>query len=391
MELERGALGMVCGSLLLCATAVARSGRRQPAHRGWLWWVAALVVAAAGAALAVPAARAAGSVNPTALPWAATAVQALMLAWPVLLLVGLRRFHARSGLPAQPVTDAVALGLGLLALPWLPGPAVLGVHLYVAALAWSARPADDGGPLRLIGSVVALAALPVAVAPWTAHTTGTVLPQALGNGPAGLVCAFALLASMADRTERELRQSRRRLRVLAGTDPLTGVANRRQFEESAARRLRQPAAVSPALLLLDIDHFKQINDRLGHAAGDRALRLVGRCIQDALRAGDIAGRLGGDEFALVLTGTSLPQAMGVAERVVSQLQARSAEHHLPLLSLSFGLVQWLPAESVDDALHRADQALYEAKRQGRSRAVAAHREEDQPVFSESQRLGLTPF
>jgi diguanylate cyclase (GGDEF)-like protein len=386
MDWEPGALGMICGSLLLSAAAVARSGRRQPAHRGWPWWVAALVVAALGAAVAVPAARA----DAAALPWAATAVQALLLVWPILLLGGLRRFHARSGLPAHAVTDALSLGLGLLALPWLPGPAVLAVHLYVAALAWSARPADDGGPLRLIGLAVAGAALPVALAPWTAATAAAVLPQALGGGPAGLVCALALLAAMADRTERELRQSRRRLRVLAGTDPLTGVANRRQFEESAVRRLRQPAAVGPALLLLDIDHFKQINDRLGHAAGDRALRLVGSCIQDALRAGDIAGRLGGDEFALVLVGTSLPQAMGVAERVVSQLQARSTEHRLPLLSLSFGLVQWLPAESVDDALHRADQALYEAKRQGRSRAVAAHREEDQPVFSESQRLGLTP-
>jgi diguanylate cyclase len=387
MEVELGALGMVCGGLLLSAIAVARAGRRQPAHRGWPWWVAALAVAALGAALAVPAAR----VDSSAMPWASTAVQALLLGWPVLLLGGLRRFHARSGLPAQAVTDAVALGLGLLALPWLPGPAVLGVHLYVAALAWSARPADDSAALRLIGTVVALAPLPVALAPWTAETTATVLFQALGSGPAGLACAFALLASMGDRTERELRQSRRRLRVLAGTDPLTGVANRRQFEESAARRLRQPEAGALALLLLDIDHFKKINDRLGHAAGDRALRLVGRCIQDALRAGDIAGRLGGDEFALVLAGTSLPQAMGVAERVVSQLQARSAEHHLPLLSLSFGLVQWVPDEPVDVALHRADQALYEAKRQGRSRAVAAHRDEDQPVFSESQRLGLTPY
>ena len=87
-------------------------------------------------------------------------------------------------------------------------------------------------------------------------------------------------------TERELRESRRRLRVLANTDPLTSVPNRRHFNELATRLLQDAddEAGAPVLLVCDIDHFKLINDRLGHAAGDRALRLVGRCLQDALRA-----------------------------------------------------------------------------------------------------------
>ncbi|MCB1997087.1 MAG: GGDEF domain-containing protein, partial [Rhodoferax sp.] len=128
---------------------------------------------------------------------------------------------------------------------------------------------------------------------------------------------------------------------------------------------------------------------LGHATGDRALRLVGHSIQGALRDSDLAVRLGGDEFALLLQGASLPQAMQVAERIVLQVQQQAPVHHLPLLSLSFGLVPWRDEEPLDDALHRADLALYEAKRQGRSCAVAAHGDDEAPVFSESQRLGLT--
>jgi diguanylate cyclase (GGDEF)-like protein len=144
-------------------------------------------------------------------------------------------------------------------------------------------------------------------------------------------------------------------------------------------------------MLFDIDHFKLINDRLGHAAGDRALRLVGRCMQDALRARDLAGRLGGDEFALLLAGASLQQALGVADRIVNTLQLRSTEHRLPSVGLSFGLVQVHAGEKLDESLRRADQALYEAKRLGRSCAVAAQGGEDEPVFSESKRLGLTPL
>lgn len=181
------------------------------------------------------------------------------------------------------------------------------------------------------------------------------------------------------------------------TDPLTGAFNRRHLQARLDQLAAQAAKAAPqpqvhALLAIDIDHFKLINDRLGHPAGDRALRLVGRCMQEALRDGDLAGRLGGDEFSLLLSGATLHQAMGVAERIVLQLQAQSPEHRLPVLTLSFGLVQVRAGEDVDAALHRADQALYEAKRQGRSRAVAAAQDaDDSPVFSESQRLGLTPL
>ena len=144
------------------------------------------------------------------------------------------------------------------------------------------------------------------------------------------------------------------------------------------------------LLLFDIDHFKQINDRLGHPAGDRALCLVAGSVLEHLRTNDAAGRHGGDEFVLLLRRTTTEHGMGVAARIVAELQRRTRSTPLPPMSLSFGMVQLRAGEDIDAALRRADQALYEAKRQGRSRAVSASGDESRPVFSESKRLGLLP-
>jgi diguanylate cyclase (GGDEF)-like protein len=381
MDAAGGALWMGACGLALAALAVARAGRRQPQHRGWPWWAAALALAA----LALPVA--AGLEAPAGAGPGARLGSALLLAWPLLWLAGWRRFHARQGLPGGPLLDTAVLAAALLVQPWLPAVAVLTVHLYAAALAWSAPQADDAGPLRAGAAVMVLAAL-AASAGWALALPAVVL-QGLTAAPALWLCSFIALAAMADRTEQELRASRRRLRVLAGTDPLTGLSNRRQFEQVAARLPREPALPPPVLLLMDIDHFKRINDQLGHACGDRALRLVGRCIQEALREGDLAVRLGGDEFALVLQAATLPQAVGAADRVVQQVQRQTPAQHLPMLTLSFGLVQWQAGESLDEALHRADRALYEAKRQGRACAVASHGDDEEPAFSESQRLGLT--
>jgi diguanylate cyclase len=376
------ALAMAAAGLGVGGVTLARAGRRHRGHRGWPWWAAATGVGALGLLLAPWA---------EGRPWGTAAVQTLLMAWAPLTLLGVRHFHARLDLPGNARLDVAALAVAASASVWLPGPAVLAVHLYVAALLWSARTSEDTAALRTMGTVIALTALPPSLAPWI-DLRAPLLVQATSAGFALLVVAFSTLTLMNERTESELRESRRRLRVLANTDHLTSVPNRRRFHELAARLLHGADGNDlPVLLVFDIDHFKLINDQLGHPAGDRALRLVGRCMRDALRAGDLAGRLGGDEFALLLPGATLAQAIGVAERVVAQLQAQSPEHRQPVLTLSFGLVQAQAGETVDAALHRADQALYEAKRQGRSRAVAATPtgDEDEPVFSESQRLGLT--
>jgi diguanylate cyclase (GGDEF)-like protein len=370
---------MAAGGLVVAALALLRTGRRYRGHRGWPWWVAAMLLGALCLAISPWAGTQ---------PWASRCLQVLLIGWAPMLLLGLRQFHARLGLPANERVDAGVLAACVLVAFWLPAAAVLAIHLYVAVLMWGSRSPEDTGALRLLGSVIALTALPVAVAPWTGSEALT-LTQATASGFALMVAAFVALTLMGERTERELRASQRRLRVLANTDPLTKIPNRRHFHEQAARLLKATGADLPVVLVFDIDHFKLINDRLGHAAGDRALRLVGRCMQDALRAQDLAGRLGGDEFGLVLPGASIQQAMGVANRIVDQLQSQSAHHVLPVLGLSFGLVRAQPAEAIDAALRRADLALYEAKRQGRSCAVAASGDEEQPEFSESQRLGLT--
>lgn len=395
MDGSTAALSVAAGGLTVAACALARTGWRHQSFRGWHFWVLALLVGAAGIAF-----------TPVHLgaPSTAATTQALLLAWPVLTLVGLRRFHARLGLPGRERADwgmlAACTGALLLAasLPdlhvaavLLPGTAALLLHLYAAAVMSSSRTVEDIAALRLLAAVIAVSALVPAMG-WAVGAPASVVPYLMARAMAaafGLaVMAFTTLALMSERTEHELRESRQRLRVLANTDALTCVPNRRHFQELANRVLRADAE-PPVLLLFDIDHFKLINDKFGHATGDRALRLVGRCMQDALRAHDIAGRLGGDEFALLLGGTSMQQALGVADRIVLQLQRQSAENRLPCLGLSFGVVLAQPGEDVDDTLRRADQALYEAKRQGRSRAVMAVGREEEPVFSESQRLGLT--
>lgn len=207
-----------------------------------------------------------------------------------------------------------------------------------------------------------------------------------GNDELGdIIRAYDALVVREERHEAELRGAHEKLDEQSRRDPLTGAFNRRHVQE----HIHEVAEVSgAALALFDIDHFKRINDRLGHAEGDRALRRVAEGLQHLLRARDVAGRHGGDEFSLLLRHSGPAEAIAVAERLVRRLQRTQSEQG-PLLSLSFGIVQVGAGEALDEALRRADQALYEAKRQGRSRAVAASGDELQPVFGESQRLGLT--
>jgi diguanylate cyclase (GGDEF)-like protein len=117
--------------------------------------------------------------------------------------------------------------------------------------------------------------------------------------------------------------------------------------------------------------------------------LVADSLLEHLREQDAAGRHGGDEFVLLLRDADTSRAIGVAERIVRAVQRRAGAQHLPHLTLSFGVVQVKEREALEDAILRADQALFEAKRQGRNCAVAAAGDSAHPVFSESQRLGLS--
>jgi diguanylate cyclase len=114
-------------------------------------------------------------------------------------------------------------------------------------------------------------------------------------------------------------------------------------------------------------------------------------VQGTLRAQDVAGRHGGDEFVLLLPGTSMRDAMAVATRMVARAQTLAVAQEMQQISLSFGVVELRAQESLDEAIRRADQALFEAKRQGRGRAVSASVDKERAVFVESRRIGLAPL
>jgi diguanylate cyclase (GGDEF)-like protein len=181
--------------------------------------------------------------------------------------------------------------------------------------------------------------------------------------------AFILLAMAKERTEL-------RHRTAAMVDPLTGIANRRSFMQDAAqlakRHLADPRPT--AVLLIDLDHFKSINDRFGHAVGDRVLELFALTARNSVRSVDLLGRLGGEEFAAILADMSRDKAVAVAERIRSSFaQAAIEVDNRPLgATVSIGVVHCQePLLDVHELLAQADQALYCAKENGRNRVEVA--------------------
>lgn len=171
----------------------------------------------------------------------------------------------------------------------------------------------------------------------------------------------------------DLEAARHQMAVLAHTDALTGLANRRSFTD----RLRQELALQqrgnePAcLLMMDIDHFKRVNDVHGHHVGDQALQLFATLCRGVFRSADVVSRWGGEEFLALLPATNVAQAHAVAQRVHAALAA----HPLPgmepplVLSVSMGLTLFDPQRPLDVTLRRLDSALYTAKHEGRCRTV----------------------
>ena len=174
----------------------------------------------------------------------------------------------------------------------------------------------------------------------------------------------------------------RRLSDEVSTDALTQVANRRglaqAFEQEAARVLREQspdgAGSAPlAIGLIDIDNFKMLNDSLGHAAGDLALRSLATRVKEWLRPVDHIARFGGEEFVLLLPGTPVAEAQQVMTRLQRRLSASLFMHEGQEVFVTFsaGVTAWRPGETVDTALARADEGLYEAKRTGKNRTCVA--------------------
>ncbi len=186
---------------------------------------------------------------------------------------------------------------------------------------------------------------------------------------AGLSFLTAILIS-----ERTAARHEAELRRQASTDALTGVLNRHAFmaalEQEAAAAARGDCPLSVALV--DLDHFKRVNDQHGHLAGDAALRHVARTLRRNVRQSDWLARFGGEEFVVLMPATGLTLAQAAAERMrMATCQPGQSREGLPTaLSVSVGVTQLRPGEPIEACLQRADAALYEAKRLGRDRVVA---------------------
>ena len=182
-----------------------------------------------------------------------------------------------------------------------------------------------------------------------------------------------VLVAGLDITERK--QLERRLARLATTDSLTGLANRAGFFAAAEREVSSVARPErlPALLMVDMDHFKEINDTYGHETGDAVLRSFAKLCRRIFRSRDIIGRIGGEEFAIVLPHTTREAALARAEKLRAGAEKLRFRRAIDLkVTASVGVTEIRPGErGIDAALSRADRALYSAKRAGRNRIVRA--------------------
>ncbi|HWH00175.1 MAG TPA: bifunctional diguanylate cyclase/phosphodiesterase [Pilimelia sp.] len=285
-------------------------------------------------------------------------------------------------------TVAVGALAGALAPLWAPYPYLNSAQLVVpvtglllalaAARQWraGAEPVAASRPRSRPCGLVPYAAV--------AAASGLLLVTAPQGGTHALVVAFgtilliglvvlrqvvtfrdnARLRHRVDASLEELEEVQRQLAFHARHDVLTGLANRRHFEEATQQALDRGEPVTVALV--DLDDFKSINDRLGHTVGDSLLAEVGRRLRTCVRASDTVARLGGDEFALLLRGVSANETGGVLERISAALaKPVPVDGHDLLVGSSIGLAEAWPGANPGELLRRADLAMYAAKDRGK--------------------------
>lgn len=257
---------------------------------------------------------------------------------------------------------ALAIGIGLAWYKWVPETA-RGKLRNLAILG-----------LALPFSFLAVLLLP---APIATKLLTTVLPVLIPYFLVSTVIFGTLLSR-----ERRLVYTENELKKAANNDFLTGLLNRRAF---TSRMIDTHNTASDrqigTLVVLDIDHFKKINDTLGHAAGDAALAQFGNLLQHICRGSDIISRLGGEEFGIYMPDTTTKQARTALERLLAAIRALAIDVEGKTISItaSAGAHQFAPARTTfENALHEADRALYRAKEQGRNRVI----------FSDAERVAV---
>jgi diguanylate cyclase (GGDEF)-like protein len=188
------------------------------------------------------------------------------------------------------------------------------------------------------------------------------------------VVAVTAFGYLLGRVEEALRRANRRLLNLATTDELTSLANARVFHFELPRwiSLARRAGLSLALVVLDVDYFKELNDSRGHAVGDAVLRAIGLALRQGRRREDVVARVGGEEFALILPGVDLASAGAVAERVLQSVRTlQFAELPGVHTTISAGVAVLEARDTPESLFERADAALYHAKSAGRDRVITA--------------------
>lgn len=181
-------------------------------------------------------------------------------------------------------------------------------------------------------------------------------------------------AEIMDGLKKDLEQVRRE----AMTDGLTGLINRKSFDERMAQIVGEAQGSKKpfTLLFMDIDHFKPFNDNFGHQVGDQVLRLVAKTLIDGVKGRDTAARYGGEEFAIILPDTTIEGGRMVAEnlrKAIGQKEVinRTTGQHLGRITISAGVAEYVPGENAEDIIDRADGALYTAKHNGRNQVATA--------------------
>lgn len=298
-----------------------------------------------------------------------------------LLSMAIRQVpQSSASLVLQASTLTAATVIATLLVPWHRLPAFVHtvlplVYLVVAYLACRATGGVDSSYAQLAllpvlwvavyGSWVELALAVVAAGAALGATLVGSDPVAVADGwtrLGAILAAGAGLGLVVNRFFASIRNQTSRLQFLAGTDPLTGAANRRAWDEELESALVRAARDGRPLsvALLDLDDFKGYNDRNGHQAGDILLKEVSAAWQNLLRSSDVLARIGGDEFGVLLPGCHLEMAATIAERL---------RRAVPEAGCSVGVSTWDGVESASELFRRTDAALYEAKGMGRDRVV----------------------
>lgn len=253
---------------------------------------------------------------------------------------------------------------------WLLFPLVSVLVGLAAATMWSPRP-DDVGRLRrvtaLAGWLMAAFYLARAIALIVWGPDDARFTTVFGTVPSTVVLTVMLVSATFSMSALTNELQAADLRHAASHDPLTGLLNRAGLDRRAATMLR--GVGQSVVVMTDLDHFKQVNDTHGHLVGDRVLVAFAAACRDTLRSTDLVVRYGGEEIVLVLPGASATAARGAAAMVRERLAERARSAGLPPVTASFGVAEVSAGEPFDQALRRADAALYRAKAAGRDRVV----------------------